>query len=173
MLISETSKRIFYHIPPLAASRICDLEYALLIEVEEQADNTRRECYEQPAALALITAHKALEDLCLPGNLLAAKLELEHTWATTVYNGLWYSPLKQACDAFFAYTQKTVTGDVRLKFYKGTCTVNGSKSPNSIYDFGLATYDEGDTFDRQAAKGFMDLFGLQNLVWAKRNGGLG
>ena len=132
-----------------------------------------RECYEQPAALALITAHKALEDLCLPGNLLAAKLELEHTWATTVYNGLWYSPLKQACDAFFAYTQKTVTGDVRLKFYKGTCTVNGSKSPNSIYDFGLATYDEGDTFDRQAAKGFMDLFGLQNLVWAKRNGGLG
>ena len=129
-----------------------------------------RECYEQPAALAIIKAHKALENLCLPGDVLAAKLDLEQAWARTVYDGLWYSPLKRAYDAFFQSTQQTVTGEVRLDFYKGTCTVSGTKSPNSIYDFGLATYDEGDTFDRGAAKGFMDLFGLPNLVWAKKNG---
>ncbi len=130
-----------------------------------------RECYEQPAALSLIKAHKALESLCLPGDLLAAKLDLEHQWAKAVYGGLWYSPLKNAMDAFMASTQKTVTGDVRLKFFKGTCTVNGLKSPNSIYDFGLATYDEGDTYDRSAAKGFMDLYGLPNSVWAKKVSG--
>jgi argininosuccinate synthase len=127
-----------------------------------------RECYEQPAALSLITAHKALESLCLPGDVLATKLELEHQWAKQVYGGLWYSPLKDALDAFFASTQQTVTGDVKLRFYKGNCTVVGTKSPHSMYDFGLATYDEGDTYDRSAAKGFMDLYGLPNLVWAQR-----
>ncbi len=126
-----------------------------------------RECYEQPAALALIKAHKALESLCLPGDLLAVKLDLEHQWAKAVYGGLWYTPLKNALDAFMANTQKTVSGDVRLRFFKGTCTVLGLKSPNSIYDFGLATYDEGDTYDRGAAKGFMDLYGLPNTVWAE------
>lgn len=131
-----------------------------------------RECYEQPAALSIITAHKALESLCLPGDVLDTKLKLEHDWARAVYSGLWYSPLKKACDAFFEYTQATITGEVRLEFYKGNCTVTGVKSPNSIYDFGLATYEEGDTFDRGAAKGFMDLFGLPNLVWAKTNGGM-
>jgi len=104
--------------------------------------------------------------------VLAAKLDIPHDWARCAYNGLWYSPLKKAYDAFIAYTQQTVTGEVRLEFYKGNCTVTGSKSPNSIYDFGLATYEEGDMFDRTAAKGFMDLFGLQNLVWARTNGGL-
>jgi argininosuccinate synthase len=129
-----------------------------------------RECYEQPAALAIIKAHKALESLCLPGDLRAKKLDLEQAWARQVYDGLWYSPLKDAYDAFFASAQKTVTGDVRLSYYKGSCTVNGIKSPYSIYDFGLATYDEGDTFNREAAKGFMDLFGLPNYVWAQKIG---
>lgn len=127
-----------------------------------------RECYEQPAALALITAHKALESLCLPGDLLATKLNLEHEWARVVYGGLWFGPLKDALDAFIESTQKTVTGEVRLVFYKGSCTVVGLKSPHSIYDFGLATYEEGDTYDRSAAKGFMDLYGLPNTVWASR-----
>jgi argininosuccinate synthase len=127
-----------------------------------------RECYEQPAALALITAHKALEALCLPGDVLGTKLELEHQWAKQVYGGLWYSPLKDALDAFFASLQTTLTGDVKLRFYKGSCMVMGRKSANSLYDFGLATYDEGDTYDRSAAKGFMDLYGLPNKVWAQR-----
>ncbi|MBQ9057907.1 MAG: argininosuccinate synthase [Atopobiaceae bacterium] len=128
-----------------------------------------RECYEQPAALTLITAHKALEGLCLPGDLLHEKLSLEHVWAKSVYGGLWFSPLKEACDAFFEYSNRTVTGDVRLWFYKGNCMVDGVRSPYSIYDYGLATYDEGDTFDRDAAKGFLDLYGLPNLVWAQVN----
>ena len=127
-----------------------------------------RECYEQPGALAIIMAHKQLECLCLPGDVLHTKLQLEHDWSRQVYNGLWYSPLKDALDAFFASTQKTVTGEVRLHLYKGSCTVTGSRADSSMYDFGLATYDKGDTFDRTAAKGFMDLFGLPNRVWAER-----
>jgi argininosuccinate synthase len=129
-----------------------------------------RECYEQPAALALIVAHKALESLCLPGDVLAEKLDLEHVWAKQVYGGLWYSPLKDAIDAFFASTQKTLNGDVRLRLFKGNCFTTGMRSDTAVYDFGLATYDEGDTFDRSAAKGFMDLYGLPNYVWAKTNG---
>ena len=127
-----------------------------------------RECYEQPGALAIIMAHKQLECLCLPGDVLHTKLQLEHDWSRQVYNGLWYSPLKDALDAFFASTQKTVTGEVRLHLYKGSCTVTGSRANSSMYDFGLATYDKGDTFDRTAAKGFMDLFGLPNRMWAER-----
>ena len=127
-----------------------------------------RECYEQPGALAIIMAHKQLESLCLPGDVLHTKLQLEHDWSRQVYNGLWYSPLKDALDAFFASTQKTVSGEVRLHLYKGNCTVTGSRADSSMYDFGLATYDKGDTFDRTAAKGFMDLFGLPNRVWAER-----
>ena len=130
-----------------------------------------RECYEQPGALALIKAHQHLEKMCLPGELLEQKNVLEHAWAKQVYNGLWYSPLKEAYDAFFASTQSTVTGDVRLAFYKGSCTVTGCKAPVAMYDFGLATYDEGDTFDRSAAAGFMTLYGLPNNTWAKKVGG--
>ena len=131
-----------------------------------------RECYEQPAATTLITAHKALESLCLPGDVLATKLQLEHQCASQVYSGLWYSPLKDALDAFFESTQGTVTGEVRVRLYKGSCVVTGVKSQHSMYDFGLATYDEGDTYDRSAAKGFMDLFGLPNKVWAQRTLGV-
>ena len=100
-----------------------------------------RECYEVPGALTLITAHKALEDICVEGDLLKTKIKLEQDWATAVYNGQWYSPLKNALDAFMADTQKFVTGTVRLKFFKGNCHVVGRKSPFSLYDYGLATYD--------------------------------
>ena len=125
-----------------------------------------RECYEVPGGLALITAHKALESLCLEREVLHYKLGIEQTWATAVYNGLWFSPLKRALDAFIDDTQKNLTGTVRLSFYKGTCTVTGMKSPYSLYDKGLATYDEGDTFNRDSAKGFIDLFSLSARTWA-------
>ena len=110
-----------------------------------------RECYEVPGALTLITAHKALEDICVEGDLLKTKIKLEQDWATAVYNGQWYSPLKNALDAFMADTQKFVTGTVRLKFFKGNCHVVGRKSPFSLYDYGLATYDRDTTFDEKAA----------------------
>ena len=126
-----------------------------------------RECYEAPGALALIVAHRGLEDMCLEREVLRYKLHLEHDWATMVYNGQWFSPLKHAVDAFMTTTQQCVTGTVRLKFYKGNCTVTGRKSDFSLYDYGLATYDAADTFNHQAAKGFIDLYGLSTKVWAK------
>lgn len=126
-----------------------------------------RECYEAPGALALIVAHRGLEDMCLEREVLRYKLHLEHDWATMVYNGQWFSPLKHAVDAFMTTTQQCVTGTVRLKFYKGNCTVTGRKSDFSLYDYGLATYDAADTFNHKAAKGFIDLYGLSTKVWAK------
>ena len=126
-----------------------------------------RECYEAPGALALIVAHRGLEDMCLEREVLRYKLHLEHDWAIMVYNGQWFSPLKHAVDAFMATTQQCVTGTVRLKFYKGNCTVTGRKSDFSLYDYGLATYDAADTFNHKAAKGFIDLYGLSTKVWAK------
>ena len=126
-----------------------------------------RECYEAPCALALIEAHRGLEDMCLEREVLRYKLHIEHDWTTLVYNGQWFSPLKHAMDAFLQTTQQCVTGLVRLKFYKGTCTVTGRKSDFSLYDYGLATYDAADTFNHQSAKGFIDLYGLSTRVWAK------
>lgn len=126
-----------------------------------------RECYEVPGALALIEAHKALEDLVLERSVLHYKLGIEQTWADCVYNGLWFSPLKEALDAFLASTQRCVTGTVRLKFYKGSCVVVGRKSDYSLYTYELATYDAGDEFDHAAAKGFIDLHALTCKVWSK------
>ena len=127
-----------------------------------------REIYEVPGALTLIQAHKALEDLCLERDLLHYKLGIEQKWAELVYNGLWYSPLKEALDGFVETTQKLVTGDVRLRFFKGSCVVVGRRSPYSLYDYDLATYDAADTFDHKAAKGFIDLWGLPTKVWARQ-----
>jgi argininosuccinate synthase len=127
-----------------------------------------REIYEVPGALTLIQAHKALEDLCLERELLHYKLGIEQKWSELVYNGLWYSPLKEALDGFVEATQKLVTGDVRLRFFKGSCVVVGRRSPYSLYDYNLATYDAADTFDHKAAKGFIDLHGLPTRVWARQ-----
>jgi len=127
-----------------------------------------REIYEVPGALTLIHAHKALEDLCLERAVLHYKLGIEQTWADLVYNGLWFSPLKEALDGFVESTQKLVTGDVRLRFFKGSCVVVGRRSPYSLYDYDLATYDATDTFDHTAAKGFVQLWGLPTKVWARQ-----
>jgi len=127
-----------------------------------------REIYEVPGALTLITAHKALEDLCLERDVLHYKLQIEQRWAELVYNGMWFSPLKEALDGFIETTQQLVTGDVRLRFFKGSCVPVGRRSPYSLYDYNLATYDEADTFDHTAAKGFIDLHGLPTKVWARQ-----
>ena len=142
--------------------------YGRLDQIENRLVGIKsRECYEVPGGLALITAHKALEDLCLERELLHYKLGLEHKWAELVYYGLWFSPLKKALDAFFASTQTLVTGEVKLRFIKGTCTVVGRRSEYSLYDYNLATYDEGDTFNRDSAAGFIEQWGLPSKVWAK------
>ena len=142
--------------------------YGRLDQIENRLVGIKsRECYEVPGGLALITAHKALEDLCLERELLHYKLGLEHKWAELVYYGMWFSPLKKALDAFFASTQTLVTGEVKLRFIKGTCTVVGRRSEYSLYDYNLATYDEGDTFNRDSAAGFIEQWGLPSKVWAK------
>ena len=141
--------------------------YGRLDQIENRLVGIKsRECYELPGGLALIEAHKALEDLCLERDLLHYKLNLEHKWSELVYDGLWFSPLKQALDAFFASTQGLLTGEIRLRFWKGTCTVTGRRSAYSLYDKSIATYDEGDTFDRNSAAGFIYQWGLPTRVWA-------
>ncbi len=127
-----------------------------------------REVYETPGALALIQAHKELEDMTLPRELIHFKRPLEQKFADMTYNGGWYDPLMDALRAFMAETQKRVSGTVRLKFYKGSCIVAGRESPNSLYDFGLATYGGEDAFSHDAAKGFCELWGLPLEVWAKK-----
>ena len=125
-----------------------------------------RECYEAPGALALIEAHRALEDVCLEREVLRYKRHIEQDWAVNVYNGQWFSPLKHAMDAFISTTQQCVTGDVRIRLWHCALMVTGRKSEFSLYDYGLATYDAADTFDRDAAKGFIDLTGLSLRTWA-------
>jgi argininosuccinate synthase len=130
-----------------------------------------REIYEAPAALAIIAAHRELETLTLTRDVLRFKATVEQRYAELTYEGLWFTPLKSALDAFVAETQKTVTGTVRLKLYKGNSTVVGRKAPNALYSEDLATYDPNSTFDEAAAAGFIALWGLSARQWASVNGG--
>lgn len=125
-----------------------------------------REVYESPAAHILVAAHKELETLTLPRELHHFKLGLEQTYAEQIYYGLWFSPLKEALDAFIQKSQETVTGTVRVKLFKGTVQCVGRKSPLTLYSYDLATYDRADKFDHKAAKGFIDIFGLSTKVFA-------
>ncbi|MFA5810220.1 MAG: argininosuccinate synthase [Thermoleophilia bacterium] len=127
-----------------------------------------REVYEVPGSLALIMAHREIEDMTLPRELVHFKRGLEQKFADMTYNGGWFDPLMDAIRAFMADTQKRVSGTARLKFFKGSCIVAGRKSPNSLYDFGLATYGGEDAFSHEAAKGFCELWGLPLEVWAKK-----
>ena len=131
-----------------------------------------REIYEAPGAMVLITAHKALEDVTLERELARYKSGVTDTWSNAVYDGLWFSPLKYALDAFIESTQEHVTGDIRLVLHAGQIIVNGRRSDSSLYDFNLATYDEGDSFDQSYAKGFVNLHGLSSKIAAKRDLGL-
>ncbi|HEX7464977.1 MAG TPA: argininosuccinate synthase [Actinomycetota bacterium] len=129
-----------------------------------------RELYEVPGALALITAHRALEDLTLEREVAHLKPGLELRWADLVYDGLWFSPLRTALDAFVDATQEHVTGDVRLEFSPGACTVVGRRSDDSLYDIGLATYGPEDAFDQRHAEGFIRLWGMPLKVWSAKQG---
>ena len=123
-----------------------------------------RETYECPAAVVLLAAHRELESLCLERELAHFKRILELKYAELVYYGLWYSPLRRALDSFVNDTQETVTGVVRVKLHKGTCTPVGRRSPHSLYSYELATYDKLDRFDQTAAKGFIQLWGLSAQI---------
>ncbi|MFE3000276.1 argininosuccinate synthase [Nocardia sp. NPDC059246] len=128
-----------------------------------------REIYEAPGAIALITAHQEMEAVTIERELGRYKRQVEQRWGELVYDGLWYSPLKRALDAFVAETQQHVSGDVRMVLHGGSVVVNGRRSDESLYDFNLATYDEGDTFDQSLAKGFVQIHGLSSKVAARRD----
>ena len=119
-----------------------------------------REIYEAPAAVALHAAHKSLEGLTLSKDQARAKVRIAQEYADMVYNGLWFTHHRQDLDAYVRSTQRFVTGDVRLRLHKGSCTVVGRSSPHSLYQYNLATYDPGDAYDQAAAEGFISIYGL-------------
>ena len=129
-----------------------------------------RELYEVPGALAIIRAHQALEDLTLERDLAHHKPQLEQRWADLVYDGQWFSPLRIAIDAYVDATQAPVTGEVRLRFEPGSCSVVGRRSEHSLYDLSLATYGGGDAFDQSDAEGYVRLYGLPLKVWSAKQG---
>jgi argininosuccinate synthase len=130
-----------------------------------------REIYEAPALLVLIDAHRDLESLTLTGDVTQYKRGIEETYGQLIYKGLWYSPLKEAIDAFIIKTQEQVTGSVRVKLFKGNAKVVGRQSVNSIYSPDLATYGAEDQFDHKAAEGFIYVWGLPSKVWAEKTRG--
>jgi argininosuccinate synthase len=128
-----------------------------------------REVYEAPGAIALITAHQELENVTVERDLARFKRTVGQRWAELVYDGLWFSPLKRALDAFVAETQQQVTGEVRMTLHGGRAVPTGRRSDASLYDFNLATYDTGDTFDQGLAKGFVQLWGMPSKLAAARD----
>ncbi|MBF2036126.1 MAG: argininosuccinate synthase [Leptolyngbyaceae cyanobacterium T60_A2020_046] len=127
-----------------------------------------REIYEAPALLVLIAAHRDLESLTLTADVTQYKRGIEETYSRLVYNGLWYSPLKSALDAFIRQTQERVTGTVRVKLYKGNAQIVGRQSDSALYTEALATYGADDQFDHRAAEGFIYVWGLPTRVWSER-----
>ncbi len=128
-----------------------------------------REVYEAPGAIALITAHQELEALTVERELGRFKRGVEQRWSELVYDGLWFSPLRRALDTFIADSQQSVTGDIRLRMHGGRAVVTGRRSDASLYDYALATYDSGDTFDQSAARGFIEIYGLSSRLAAERD----
>jgi argininosuccinate synthase len=128
-----------------------------------------REVYEAPGAIALITAHQELENVTVERDQARFKKSIDQRWGELVYDGLWFSPLKHSLDAFIRDTQKYVSGEIRMTLHGGRATVTGRRSETSLYDFSLATYDEGDLFDQSLAKGFVQLWGLPSRLASARD----
>jgi argininosuccinate synthase len=128
-----------------------------------------REVYEAPGAIVLITAHQELESVTVERDLGRFKRTVDQRWGELTYDGLWFSPLKRSLEAFIAQAQTHVTGEVRMTLHAGKAVPTGRRSPASLYDFNLATYDEGDSFDQSLARGFIELHGLASKLAAKRD----
>ena len=125
-----------------------------------------REVYEAPAAIALLAAHRGLESITLSKQQLRLKHRLMQDYADLIYDGLWFTAHHQDLASFTRSVQRHVTGDVRLRLHKGQATVVGRRSPSSLYQLSLATYDEGDLYDVSAAPGFIQIWGLPVRVQA-------
>ena len=112
-------------------------------------------------------AHTELERIVLDRETFNYSRRISQDYSNLIYNGLWFGPLRHCFDAFLQESQKVVAGEVRIRISAGLARITGRRSPNSLYDEGLATYSEGDTFDRSAATGFMKLYGLSYRTFAK------
>jgi argininosuccinate synthase len=130
-----------------------------------------REVYEAPAAVVLHSAHRALESITLSKEQARLKARIGQEYADVVYNGLWFTQHRRDMDAYVDSTQRHVSGTVRLRLLKGSCTVVGRRSPNALYSYELATYDRGDKFDHRAAEGFISIFGLPVRTQSQLQGG--
>ncbi|MFD6952279.1 argininosuccinate synthase [Nocardiopsis sp. TSRI0078] len=128
-----------------------------------------REVYEAPGAIALITAHQELENVTVERELARYKRGVDQRWGELVYDGLWFSPLKDALQTFVTEANKNVTGDIRMVLHGGRAVVTGRRSEASLYDYGLATYDTGDTYDQSLARGFIDVFGMPARIAGLRD----
>ncbi len=129
-----------------------------------------REIYEAPAAMVLLQAHQSLQAMTLSKEQSRFKQKVAVEYADLVYNGLWFTSLHEDLAAYIQSSQRHVTGTVRLKLFKGSCSVVGRKSPYSLYSYGLATYDKGDVFDQSAAAGFIQIWGLPAKTQAQVQG---
>jgi len=129
-----------------------------------------REIYESPAATVLLRAHQAMEAMTLSHQQMRFNEKVTAEYADIIYNGLWFTQLREDLAAYVDQAQKNVTGTVRVKLFKGSCIVAGRKSPLSLYDFGLATYDREDVFDQSASIGFIHIFGLPTKVQSRVQG---
>jgi argininosuccinate synthase len=130
-----------------------------------------REIYEAPGAIALITAHMELENVTVERELARFKRGVDQRWSELVYDGQWYSPLKRALEGFIEEAQAPVSGEIRMVLHGGRATVTGRQSAQSLYDFNLATYDEGDSFDQSQTQGFIELYGMSSKIAARRDAG--
>ncbi len=128
-----------------------------------------REVYEAPGAITLLTAREELQNVTMERDLARFFRGVSQRWTELVYDGLWFSPLKKALDAFIDEANANVSGEVRMVLHGGRAVVTGRRSEQSLYDFGLATYDTGDTFDQSKAKGFIDLWGLPSSIATARD----
>jgi argininosuccinate synthase len=128
-----------------------------------------REVYEAPGAIALLTARAELQNVTMERELARYFRGVSQRWSELVYDGLWFSPLKRALDGFIDTANESVSGDIRMALHGGRAVVTGRRSQESLYDFGLATYDTGDTFDQSKSKGFIDLWGLPSTMASARD----
>jgi len=126
-----------------------------------------REVYEAPAAVVLLKAHQALGDLVLAKEQLRFKAKVAAEYADLIYNGLWFTGMRRNLAAYVESTQRYVTGTIKVKLFKGNCQIVGRKSPYSLYDYSLATYDKGDAFDQSASLGFIHIWSLPARTQAK------
>lgn len=129
-----------------------------------------REVYEAPAATLLLKAHQALEAMTLSKDQLRFKQKVAAEYAELIYNGLWFTSLREDVAAYVQSSQRWVNGTVRVKLFKGNCTIVGRKSPQSLYSHDLATYDKGDIFDQSASPGFIHIWGLPAKTQAQAQG---